>query len=340
MAREVTQPGFRIAGIGSALPERRVHNDEIAATLAAAHPEEYARKPTDDPWIRKSTGIVERPIADPNRGETTTGLAVAAGRLALKQSGFSPKSIEMLILATTTKDDNVPAGSPDIQRRLRLKNAFAHDLDAACSGFVFGLVEADAIMARKGLKRVMIIGADTLSTITDYTDRTTAPLFADGAGAVILEATDEDRGLIGSSLRSKGNKSVLYSPRYKKLRDGSMEKGTIRMKAGRPVFEAGVEYMVQTSLEAMEEAEVSAEEVTLVVPHQANLRMMRRTVEILGIPEEKMAVSIDHIGNSSAATVPISLDERLQIEELQPGDIVLMPVAGGGITGGAVVIKW
>lgn len=347
MAREVVQPGLKIVGVGSALPERMVSNEEISGMLEEANPEEYALSPTDDRWIRKATGIEQRPIGDPESGEATGGLAVIAGRLALERSGVDPLSIEMLLLATTTPDDRVPATAPIVQEELGLENAPSPDINAACSGFVYSLAIADAMMARHGLKRVMVIGGDTLANITDYTDRTTAPLFADGAGAVILESTDEDRGLIGVSLKSKGNRTVLYCPHYEYDEDQEdidgkpvIKKGTIKMASGRPVFEAGIDYMVQTSQEAMEKAQVSVDEVKVVIGHQANLRMLKGVSKELNIPWEKFAISIDHIGNSSSATIPVTLDEFLQKQELKPGDIVVMPAAGAGMTGGAIVQKW
>lgn len=348
MAKEVLQPGFTIIGVGSALPERIATNDEIAATLKAAHPEEFAASPTDDAWIRKATGIERRPVSDIAKGETTGGLAVIAGGLALEYAGVDPASIDMLVLPTTTPDDVVPATAPVVQEKLGLENAFSFDINAACSGFVYGLTVADSVMARHGFKRAMIIGGDDLSSITDYTDRSTAPLFSSAAGAVIIEATDEDRGLIGANLKTEGNRGVLYCPHYEIETAESEEdedrpifkKGTIKMANGRPVFEAGIDFMVQTSLKAMEEAEITPDDVALVIPHQANLRMIKGVSKGLRIPMERFAVSIDHTGNASSATIPVTLAEHLSSKEISPGEIVIMTAAGAGMTGGTVVQKW
>lgn len=340
MAIEVIQPGFYIASVGSALPAERRSNEVVAKTIFEAQDPDFEGPPTTPDWIVKATGIKNRHISDPEKGETTAGLATIAGKLALERSGVDPKDIGIVFVTTTTEDYVVGSVGPMVQNELGLINAHAPDMNAACSGFVWGMSYVDAMMARRNIKAAMLFGADNLSEITDYTRRTEGILFGSGAGAVVLVATDEDRGIIGQSLKSWGEVDKLYCPHIETDNSGNVRRGTIRMAAGRPVFEAGVNYMVDCSKEAMAEADVTADDVVLMIPHQANKGMIDLTARRLGIPEERVAVTIQDIGNTSSASIPITMDRDPKVKALKSGDIVLMPAAGAGFTGGAIVKKW
>lgn len=304
--------GAVITGWGSALPERVVTNDDLAATLD-----------TSDEWITSRTGIRERRI-----GGSTTELSVMSGGRALDMAGRSPDDIDALVLATTTPDRLVPASSPGVQAQLGLRCG-AFDVNAACSGFVYALISAHGLIAL-GAERVLVIGTDTLSRITDWDDRGTAPLFADGSAAVVLEAAAHGGQLLGWDLDSDGSaEHFLYADLG----------GYIQMD-GKEVFRRAVRIMVDSARKSMNHAGIAAEDVALVVPHQANIRIIEAACDRLGVPMDRTAITIDHTGNTSSASIPLALAEALDQGRVHAGDHVLLVGFGAGMTAASAVLRW
>lgn len=304
--------GIAIRGWGSALPEKVVTNDDLAATMD-----------TNDEWIRERTGIRERRI-----GGTTAGLATEAAQKALDVAGFSPESIDLLILATTTPDQTVPATSATVQHALGL-TCGAMDLNAACSGFVYALSLANGL-AGVGAKRILLIGAETLSRIVDWEDRGTAILFADGAGAVVVEAVEGQGAVLGWNLGADGSLvHVLYSD----------VGGFIQMN-GREVFRQAVRVMVDSSQRTLAQAGLNAADVDLVIPHQANVRIIDSACAKLGIPSEKAMVNLPTTGNTSAASIPLALCDAIADGRVNEGDTVLLVGFGAGMTSASAVLRW
>ena len=303
--------GLQITGWGTALPERRVTNADIVK-----------RVDTTEEWIVERTGILERRV-----GGTTSGLATEAGAKAMERAGLKAADIDLVILATTTPDKTVPASAPSVQHALGL-NCGAFDLNAACSGFVYGLVVAQGMLST-GHKRILLIGSETLSRITDWDDRSTCILFADGAGAVVVESR-EGEGLLGWDLQADGGSlSVLYSDIG----------GTFQMQ-GREVYRRAVQAMVESSRRALKQAGVGPDDVHLLVPHQANLRIIEAATRRLGIPLERTAVVLQTTGNASAASVPLALGSMLDQGRISPGDLVLFSGFGAGMTAASAVLRW
>jgi 3-oxoacyl-[acyl-carrier-protein] synthase-3 len=304
--------GALITGWGAALPEKIITNDDLAQSLD-----------TSDEWITERTGIKERRI-----GGTTAGLAIEAGAKAMAQAGVDPSEIDLLILATTTGDDQVPATSGVVAHGLGLR-AGAFDLNAACSGWVYGLVAAHGFVAA-GAAKVLVIGAETLSRITDWSDRRTAILFADGAGAVVVEATDGPGELLGWELTVDGSlRHILYA-----------DVGGYLQMEGREVFRQAVRVMVSSAQAALAKAGVEAREVAAVIPHQANVRIIDSAMDKLGIPRERAVVNLPRTGNTSAASIPMALAEALDEGRIAGGDIVLFVGFGAGMTAAAAVVRW
>jgi 3-oxoacyl-[acyl-carrier-protein] synthase III len=304
--------GIAIRGWGAALPEKIVTNDDLAATMD-----------TNDEWIRERTGIRERRI-----GGTTAGLATEAAQRALDVSGFDPSSIDLLLLATTTPDQTVPATSASVQHALGL-TCGAMDINAACSGWVYGLVAAAGYSA-VGSKRMLVVGAETLSRITDWGDRGTAILFADGAGAAVVETVDGPGALLGWNLSADGSLvHVLYSD----------VGGFIQMN-GKEVFRQAVRVMVDSSRKALAQAGLTAADVDVVIPHQANVRIIDSACSKLGIPMEKAVVNLPTTGNTSAASIPLALVDGIAQGRVKDGDVVLLVGFGAGMTSASAVLRW
>jgi 3-oxoacyl-[acyl-carrier-protein] synthase-3 len=304
--------GSRILGWGTALPDKIVTNSDLEKTLD-----------TSDEWIVERSGIRERRI-----GDSTAELAIAAGRQALEMADVDPSSIDLLILATTTPDQTVPATSAHVQADLALGGG-AFDLNAACSGFVYGLVMADA-MLDSGAERVLLIGAETLSRITDWGDRNTAVLFGDGGGALLLERVADEGQLLASDLGLDGNaRDILKSD----------VGGTIEMD-GREVFKRAVRAMVDSATRTLERAKVRADEVHLIVPHQANIRIIQAACDRLGIAQERAAIVLDRTGNTSSASIPLALVDAIDKGRLRDGDLVLLTGFGAGMTWGSALLRW
>jgi 3-oxoacyl-[acyl-carrier-protein] synthase-3 len=304
--------GAVITSWGTALPDKIVTNADLAT-----------RMDTSDEWIVERTGIRSRHI-----GGSTAGLAVEASQRAIARAGIDPATIDHVILSTTTPDQTVPATAPTVQDRLGIKGG-AFDLNAACSGFVYGLVAAHGLIS-VGASRILVIGAETLSRITDWEDRGTAILFADGAGAVIVDAIDGPGSLLGWDLQSNG---ALSSILYADVGD------TIKME-GKEVFRQAVRVMVDSAHKSMAQAGVTADQLNLVVPHQANIRIIESACQKLGIPMERTSNVLDHTGNTSSASIPLALSAALDAERVAPGDLVLLVGFGAGMTAASAVLRW
>jgi 3-oxoacyl-[acyl-carrier-protein] synthase-3 len=304
--------GLSITGWGTALPDRVVTNHDLEQTMD-----------TSDAWIVERTGIRERRV-----GGTTAGLSVESGRRALAMAGLDPGDVDLLILATTTPDRTVPATSATVQHALGLRCG-AFDVNAACSGWVYGLVAAQGFVAA-GTDRILLIGTDTLARITDWSDRNTAILFADGSAAVVIEASDVAPPLLGWDLDADGSaEESLYCDLG----------GTLQME-GREVFRRAVRIMVDSALRSMDHAGVTADDIALVVPHQANIRIISASCDRLGVPLERAAVVLDRTGNTSAASVPLALADALDAGRLAEGDLVLFVGFGAGMTAASAVMRW
>lgn len=304
--------GVKLTGWGAALPDKVVTNLDLETMLD-----------TSDEWIVSRSGIRERHI-----GGSTSGLAVTAGQAALERAGCTPDDIGILVLATSTPDQALPATSSVIQHRLGL-SCGAYDLNAACAGFVYGLVNAAGLIAL-GTERALLIGADTMSRIIDWDDRSTAVLFADGAGAVVLEATDGASDLLGWDLGSDGSLAGLLSA----------DIGGYLQMNGREVFRQAVLVMVSSATRACDRAGVSPADVALLVPHQANTRIIVAANQRLGIPMERTVVNLDRTGNTSSASIPMALAEAADEGRVRPGELVLFVGFGAGMTSASAVLRW
>jgi 3-oxoacyl-[acyl-carrier-protein] synthase-3 len=305
-------PTGAVTGWGSALPPTVVTNADLEARLD-----------TDDEWIVERSGIRERRL-----GGTVGALATEAGRAALDRAGVAPHDIDLFVLATTTPDMAVPATSASVHHALGLRCG-AFDLNAACAGFVYALAMANGAIAT-GARRALVIGADCLSRITDPDDRGTAVLFADGAGAVVLEATDADRGLLSFDLGIDGTGHDILTCEHG---------GTIHME-GREVFRRAVRITVDSATDALERAKLTAADVDLFVPHQANLRIIEAAAARLGIDMGRTAVVLDRTGNTSSASIPLALAEAADQGRLGDGDVVLLTGFGAGMSWASAVLRW
>jgi 3-oxoacyl-[acyl-carrier-protein] synthase-3 len=316
-------------GIGHYLPARVVENAEFEKTLD-----------TSDDWIRSRSGIERRHFAA--EGETTSQMAVAAARAALDMAGLAPNDIDAVVVATSTPDLTFPSCATMVQAGLGMERGFAFDMQAVCAGFVFALSTADALIAAGQARRVLVIGAETFSRIMDWTDRGTCVLFGDGAGALILEAqegdgTPADCGILATDLHSDGRfKDLLYV-------DGGVSTsgtaGVLRME-GREVFRHAVEKLTQTAEDALARAGVQPEQVDWIVPHQANLRIITRTAQKMGIDMDRVVVTVQDHGNTSAASIPLALSVAVSRGQIKRGDLLVCEAIGGGLAWGAVVLRW
>jgi 3-oxoacyl-[acyl-carrier-protein] synthase-3 len=318
-----------VLGCGSYLPERVVTNAELARRIE-----------TSDEWIVQRTGIRERHID--GDGEFTSHLALKAARAALVSGDIDPQSIDLIVLATSTPDRTFPATAVAVQNGLGIHHGAAFDLQAVCSGFVFALASADNFLRTGAFKRALVIGAETFSRILDWNDRGTCVLFGDGAGAVVLEAqqqagTPDDRGLLTTHLRSDGrHQSKLYV-------DGgpssTQTTGHLRME-GREVFKHAVGMITDVIVDAFNATGMSAEDITWFVPHQANKRIIDASAHKLHIAPEKVVLTVDRHGNTSAASIPLALDTAVKDGRIKKGDVVLLEAMGGGFTWGSALLRW
>jgi len=307
-----TARGARFIGWGTSLGHRVVTNDDLTSSMD-----------TNDEWIRERTGIHRRHV-----GGSTAELSTISGKAALDMAGIDPKSIDALILATTTPDRTVPATSATVQNALGLACG-AFDVNAACSGFVYGLVVAHGLIG-VGAERIMVIGTDTLSRIVDWTDRNTAPLFADGSGAAIIESTRGHGQLLGWDIDADGSaEEILYA-----------EVGSTIQMNGKEVFRRAVRIMVDSAQKSMAAAGVTTEEISIVVPHQANIRIISAACDRLGISMDKASISIHETGNTSSASIPLALFGDFGQVKPKDGDIVLLVGFGAGMTAASAILRW
>ncbi|MBW0157766.1 ketoacyl-ACP synthase III [Sedimentimonas flavescens] len=318
-----------VRGVGHYLPERIVKNAEFEATLD-----------TTDDWIRARTGIEQRHFAA--EGETTSQLAIKAAQAALIDAGMTADQIDAIVVATSTPDLTFPSVATMVQAGLGSTNGFAYDIQAVCAGFVFALTNANGLIVSGQAERVLVIGAETFSRIMDWEDRGTCVLFGDGAGALILEAangsgTNKDRGVLSTDLHSDGRyRELLYV-------DGGVSSngkaGQLRMQ-GNAVFKHAVQKLAETAHTALGKIGMSGEDVNWIVPHQANLRIISATAERMQVPLERVVVTVQDHGNTSAASIPLALSVGKQRGQIKTGDIVVTEAIGGGLAWGAVVLRW
>ena len=318
-----------VLGCGSYLPSRVLSNADLSRMVD-----------TSDEWIMQRTGIRERRIAA--EGETTSDMGLAAARAALAAAGVDAQSIDLIVLATSTPDNTFPASAVSVQAGLGMTHGAAFDLQAVCSGFVFALATVDGLIKTGGFKRALVIGSETFSRILDWEDRGTCVLFGDGAGAVVVEAqmqpgTREDRGILTSHLRSDGRyKSKLYV-------DGGPSStqtvGHLRME-GRAVFKHAVAMVTDVIEEAFKATGYTAEDVDWFVPHQANKRIIDDTAKKLGLAPEKVILTVDRHGNTSAASIPLALSVAIADGRIKRGDLVMLEAMGGGFTWGSALVRW
>ncbi|HET6525613.1 beta-ketoacyl-ACP synthase III [Sphingopyxis sp.] len=314
-----------LAGTGSALPRTRVSNAELAS-----------RVDTSDEWIVERTGIRFRHIAEPD--ETTATLGADAAKQALAAAGLEPSDIGLIIVATATPDNTFPASATKVQALLGSPDCIAFDVAAVCSGFLYAVSVADSMLRTGAAKHALVIGSETFSRILDWEDRTTCVLFGDGAGAIVLSAEEvaDDRGILATRLHAEGKYSdMLY------VDGGPSTTGTVghvRMQ-GREVFRHAVTNLASVLAEVMEEIGLSAEQIDWVVPHQANKRIIDATAKKLGLPAERVVLTVDQHANTSAASVPLALDLAVRDGRIKRGDLVVLEAMGGGFTWGAAVLR-
>ena len=316
-----------VLGTGSALPEQRVSNADLAERLD-----------TSDEWIVERTGIRFRHIAGPH--ETTSTLAAAACRAALDAAGITAQDIDLIVLATATPDQTFPATATKVQAMLGIDDCVAFDVAAVCSGFLYAVQVADSMLRTGVHRRALVIGAETFSRILDWEDRTTAVLFGDGAGAIVLEGQESEaeggRGILATRLHADGRHNELLYVDGGPSTTGTV--GKLRMK-GREVFRHAVVNLASVLQESLDIAGLTPSAVDWVVPHQANARILEATSRKLGLPAEKVVVTVDRHANTSAASVPLALDTATRDGRIQPGQIVVLEAMGGGFTWGAAVLR-
>jgi len=313
-----------IAGAGSALPKRRVTNEELAQTVD-----------TSDAWIVERTGIRCRYIA--GEGETTATLARDAALKALEQAGLNPTDIGLIVLATATPDQTFPSSATKVQAMLGINDCVAFDVHAVCTGFLYALTVADSMLRSGTAKRALVIGAETFSRILDWEDRGTCVLFGDGAGALVLEAKETEEGILATRLHADGRHNDLLFVDGGPSTTGTV--GKLRMK-GREVFRHAVVNLADVLTEVLDAAGLTPDDVDWVVPHQANARILDATSKKLGLPREKVVVTVDQHANTSAASVPLAFDTAVRDGRIKRGDVVVLEAMGGGFTWGAAALKY
>ena len=324
--------GATITGTGMYVPDRVLTNRDLEHMVE-----------TSDEWIRERTGIRERRIAAPD--QASSDLAVIAARRALDAAGLEPKDVDQIVLATTTPDRYLPSCACTVQAKLGASNAAAYDMFAACTGFVYGLGIARGAIGTGQADTVLVIGVETLSRIVDYTDRNTCVLFGDGAGAAVLRPCAAGEGILAISMGSDGTLGeVLEIPSGGSSQPASADtvqaRGHFIKMRGRELFKIAVRAMEDSVRRTLDETGLSPDDIDLLVPHQANLRILDAVRERLKVPSEKMVVNVDRYGNTSSASIPISLDEVVREGRLKPGDHLGLVAFGGGATWGATLMRW
>ncbi|GAW91076.1 beta-ketoacyl-ACP synthase III [Calderihabitans maritimus] len=321
-----------IVGTGSYVPEQIISNSDLEKMVD-----------TSDEWIRTRTGIRERRKADDNTA--TSDLAIVAAQRALEDAGVNPEDVDLIIVATVTPDMLFPATACLVQKAIGAERAAAFDLEAACSGFIYGLGIGSQMVATGLYDTVLVIAADTLSKIVDWTDRNTCVLFGDGAGAAVLRPVSEGEGILGNYLKADGNGSELLKvPAGGSRLPSSVETVTQRLHYihmnGNEVFKFAVRIMEEAALKALEQCGLSKKDIDYLIPHQANIRIVEAALKRLEVPSDKVYINLDRYGNISGASIAVALDEALKEGKIQAGDLVLLVGFGAGLTWGATVIRW
>jgi 3-oxoacyl-[acyl-carrier-protein] synthase-3 len=313
-----------VLGVGSALPARLVTNDDLAE-----------RVDTTDQWIVERTGIRARHIA--GDGETTATLATDAAKRALEHAGVAAADIGLIVLATATPDQTFPSSATKVQAALGIDDCVAFDVHAVCTGFLYALAVADSMLRSGTADKALVIGAETFSRILDWDDRATCVLFGDGAGALVLSAEDSERGILATRLHADGRHNDLLFVDGGPSTTGTV--GKLRMK-GREVFRHAVVNLAEVMNEVLDAAGLTAAEVDWVVPHQANARILDATAKKLGLPPEKVVVTVDRHANTSAASVPLAFDAAVKDGRIKRGDLIVLEAMGGGFTWGAAALRY
>jgi 3-oxoacyl-[acyl-carrier-protein] synthase III len=313
-----------VLGVGSALPKKRVTNAELAE-----------RVETSDQWIVERTGIRSRYVAA--EGETTASLATEAARRALDHAGVDASAIDLIVLATATPDQTFPSSATKVQAALGINDCVAFDVHAVCTGFLYALSVADSMLRSGNARNALVIGAETFSRLLDWDDRTTCVLFGDGAGALVLGAQETDHGILATRLHADGRHNDLLFVDGGPSTTGTV--GKLRMK-GREVFRHAVVNLAEVLNEVLEAAGLTAADVDWVVPHQANARILDATAKKLGLPSEKVVVTVHEHANTSAASVPLAFDTAIKDGRIHRGDIVVLEAMGGGFTWGAAALRY
>lgn len=313
-----------VLGVGSALPKRQVTNDELARQVD-----------TSDEWIVERTGIRSRYVA--GEGETTASLATDAARRALEHAGIAAADIDLIVLATATPDQTFPSSATKVQAALGISDCIAFDVHAVCTGFLYALSVADSMLRSGNAQKALVIGAETFSRILDWEDRATCVLFGDGAGALVLSAEQTEDGILATKLHADGRHNDLLFVDGGPSTTGTV--GKLRMK-GREVFRHAVVNLADVLTEVLADAGLSAADVDWVVPHQANARILDATAKKLGLPSEKVVMTVDRHANTSAASVPLAFDTAVKDGRIKRGDIVVLEAMGGGFTWGAAALRY
>ena len=320
----------KIIGTGSYLPNEAVSNDELAARLAKDGVE------TSDEWIRSRTGITQRHIASPN--QTSSDLAMFAAQSALEMAGVGALEIDLIIVATTSPDMTFPSTACILQSKIGADNAAAFDVQAVCSGFVYALTTADAMIRAGQAKKALVVGAEVFSRMLDWRDRGTCVLFGDGAGAVVLSASDEP-GILASKIHANGRLNSILQV-SSSIQNGQVVGNPYMYMDGQAVFKNAITALGDVAVEVLESAKMSAEQLDWLIPHQANIRIIQATAKRLDFPLDKVVVTVDQHGNTSAASVPLALDTAVRDGRIQKGHTVLVQGVGGGFTWGANLFRF
>jgi 3-oxoacyl-[acyl-carrier-protein] synthase-3 len=322
----------RIVATGSAVPSRILRNADLEGMVA-----------TSDEWIRERTGIHERRIVA--EGTASSDLGTEAAQSALATAGWTAESLDLILVATCTPDMPLPSTACLVQRNIKATRAFAFDLNAACTGFLYGLAVADLYVRSGTCRRVLLIGTEVMSALMDWTDRGTCILFGDGAGAVLIEASTDDRGILSTHLHSDGNLWDLVCvegggsrmPASQKMLDERQQYMKMR---GNETFKVAVKTLEATAREALAANNMDIKQVDLFVPHQANLRILTAVAARLGLERDRVMINMDRYGNTSAASIPLALDQAVQEGRIKPGSRVLMAAFGSGLTWASALVKW
>jgi 3-oxoacyl-[acyl-carrier-protein] synthase-3 len=334
------QPKIMIAGTGHFLPEQRMTNQDFEKIMD-----------TSDEWITKMVGIKERRIIG-DSGLSTSDMATAAGKAAIEDAGLTAEDIDAIIVATVTPDMNFPSTAIFVQKNLGAKNAAAFDVSAACTGWIYGMTLAEGMIASGKFKNILVIGAEFLTSLTDYTDRGTAVLFGDGSGAVVVKPSEDEKGMMGSYIKSNGDlaellwsygggthKNKKVTDQVKMVDESGIDKRSIIKMEGNKVYKYAVRAMIESAEKAMEDAEITEEDIDILIPHQANLRIIDAIAKRVNVSDDKVIRNLQYLGNTSSASIPIALDQARKEGKVKDGDTLLVAAFGGGFTWGGLVIK-